>query len=113
MGSWILVFEAQRRQLIRNHLQAILCRVELKPLVDISYFKGSVRVTFPEKANGIHLVMMDVTVYLECPPCLKSGSINIYLLNKQINQSIHEWDLKIEPHNWSSCSSRRENHGLQ
>lgn len=63
---------------------------ELKPLEDISYFKRSVQVTFPEEANGIHLAKMDVTVYPECPPSLKHSSISIYLLSKQINQSIHE-----------------------
>ena len=40
------------------------------------------------------------------------SSINSYLLNKQINQSIHEWAWKLEQHMRSFCGVS-ENHGLE
>jgi len=90
VSIWILTSEACKRNLKRKHFQS-------------SSFQswshgyawdapgGRPRVTFPEKANGIYLSIMDAIAHLECPPQGLKHQLNKYLLIEQTNQSINSW----------------------
>lgn len=87
-----------------------------KPWVWMRCSNASTWGHIPEKSNGIYLSMMDAAAHgAPSPNAATPNSMNIYLLNKQINQSIHErdWELELLIRSFHGGSERELGSGTQ